>query len=217
LRRPTSVRTRGGLLSLVLAAAVVVSGCGISTAGPKVVPRSQVPFGLLDPHSPTTTTTVPSKAAAQVLVYFVNSTSTNLIAEPRYLPVPGPSLDAVLNALVAGPSTSEIVNGVQTSIGSQVRVLGTSTSNGVATVNFNSAFGLITTPQTLKLAAAQVVFTVVHLLGPFVGVLFEIDGAAIGVPDETGASISGPVYLSQYASLAPQSSSATTPTTSAPT
>jgi DMSO reductase anchor subunit len=45
---------------------------------------------------------------------------------------------------------------------------------------------------------AQVVFTVVAQTSLGTGVLFQIDGQTISVPDASGAQVSGPVYLSQF-------------------
>lgn len=209
MRRPhaTMPRATAGLL-----AAAMTAACGIASTGPRTVPNNQVPFGLLQKHVPTTTTTAPTKPQVQVTVYFVNAMATSLVPESRFVTNPAP-LMSVLNALVAGPAAKEAAGGVQSAIGTEVRVLGASTSNGVATVNFNAAFGQITGPEE-ALAVAQVVFTVAGQLGASVGVSFEIAGAPISVPDDTGAERAGPVHVQQYLSLAPSSNSPTTPTTS---
>ena len=58
------------------AAAVAAAGCAIPTQGaPSTIAPSKVPFGLLDPHPPTTTTTQPKPSSfVPVKVFFLNST-----------------------------------------------------------------------------------------------------------------------------------------------
>jgi len=199
------------LLTLCLAA-----GCGVPTQNaPQLIPKAQVPFHLLDPEAPTTTTvTTPSPAfTVPVLIYLVNSTSQYLVSSQR-LVAPPAQLSAVLDALLAGPTASELAIGTQTALSSGVSVLGASVAGGVATVNFNSAFGQITGPQQI-LAVAQVVFTVTSQLTPETGVTFEISGTPTNVPIATGAQVPGPVHLLQYAALAPPAPGSTTTTTPA--
>ena len=196
---------------LGLAALSVTAACGVPTQNaPQVIAKAQVPFHLLDPEAPTTTTvTTPSPAfTVPVLVYLVNPTSQYLVSSQR-LVAPPAQLSAVLDALLAGPTASELALGVQTAFSSGVRVLSAGVSGGVATVNFNSAFGDITGPEQI-LAVAQVVFTVTSQLTPETGVTFEIGGTPTNVPVATGAQVPGPVHLLQYAALAPPPPGSTT-------
>jgi spore germination protein GerM len=153
--------------------------------------------------------TTPSPAfTVPVLVYLVDPTAQHLVSSQR-LVAPPAQLSAVLDALLAGPTASELALGVQTAISSGVRVLGASVDGGVATVNFNSAFGQISGPQQV-LAVAQVVFTVTSQLTPETGVAFEIGGTPTDVPIATGAQVPGPVHLLQYVALAPPAPGSTT-------
>lgn len=189
---------RASALVVVL---VVAAACGVPTAfTPRPIAKNQVPFHLLAPEAPTTTTTTtPSPSFVPVTIYLVNSTQQYLVPSQRLVAPPAP-LAAVLDALLVGPTTSETALGVQTALSSTVRVLGASVTNGVATVNFNSAFGQITGPQQV-LAVAQVVFTVTGQLTAETGVQFEISGSPTNVPIATGAQVPGPVHLLQYAAL----------------
>jgi len=196
--------------------AALAAGCGVPTqSAPQIIPRAQVPFHLLDPEAPTTTTTMPPPPfTVPVLVYLVSSNGQNLVSSQR-LVAPPAQLSAVLDALLAGPTAGELALGTQTAIGSGVRALGASVNGGVATVNFNSAFGDLSGPQQV-LAVAQVVFTVTGQLSPETGVTFEIDGTPTNVPIATGAQVPGPVHLLQYVALAPPPPGSPTTTTTTP-
>ena len=54
---------------------LLAAGCAIPTQGsPSAIPSSRVPFHLLDPHPPTTTTTQPKPSSyVGVKVYFLNT------------------------------------------------------------------------------------------------------------------------------------------------
>lgn len=217
MRRAPRRRPAGRFLWMAPLLALCLTGCGVPTQdSPRAIPRAQVPFHLLDPQAPTTTTTtVPSPPfTVPVLVYLVDDTGQHLISSQRLVAPPAP-LSAVLDALLAGPTASEQALGVQTAMSSDVRVLGASVSGGVATVNFNSAFGEITGPEQI-LAVAEVVFTVTSQLTPETGVAFQIGGIPTNVPVATGAQVPGPVHLLQYAALAPQPPGSTPATTSPP-
>ena len=70
--------------------AVVAAGCAIPTQGaPSTIANSKVPFNLMDPHPPTTTTTQPPNASyVPVKVYFLN-TSDQFVPAQRFRPAAG--------------------------------------------------------------------------------------------------------------------------------
>src|SRR5271166_5458847 len=127
---------------------VTTAACAIPTqSSPSTMPRSKVPFNLLDPHLPTTTTTLPKPSSlVPVKVFFLNSTS-QLQAEPRVVASPAP-LSSIINTMLAGPTIAEAAGGVFSAIPSDVTLLGTSTQGNVVTVNMNSAFGQISGTST---------------------------------------------------------------------
>jgi spore germination protein GerM len=190
-------RLAGVAVALV---AVVASACAIPTQGaPSTMPPSKVPFDLLNPHPPTTTTTTQPKPTSYVAVqvYFLNATSA-LTAVQRFVAAPAP-LMSVLGALLEGPSSSD-PQGITTAIPSNVRVLSAGTTQpGVVTVNMNDAFGAIT-GNGLEEAVAQIVATVVADQGDNPGVLFEIDGQRTTVPIANGSQSepNAPVYLIEF-------------------
>jgi spore germination protein GerM len=191
-------RRLGGwaLVPLALAAA----GCAIPTQGaPSSIAASRVPFNLLNPHSPATTTTQPKPSSyQQVKVYFLDTNANNaLTPADRFVSAPA-ALSAIITALVAGPGTGDSSAGLTTAIPSDVIVLAAGpTSPNVVTVNFNNAFGQITSTATEQ-AVAQVVATVVNQEGLGTGVIFEINGQRTSVPIANGSQVAGPVYLLQY-------------------
>ena len=205
--RARNVRwNRAALMTAVVAVvAVLAAGCAIGTqSGPSAIASSRVPYHLLDPHPPTTTTTQPKPASyVPVKVYFLNANANGQLQPVvRYVSAPAP-LISIINALLAGPSSGDSAAGLSTSIPTDVSVLSAaSTAPNVVTVNFNSAFGQITGTATEQ-AVAQVVATVAAETGPGTGVIFEIEGQRTSVPIANGSLVAGPVYLLELSNIAP--------------
>jgi spore germination protein GerM len=188
---------------LLLLAGALASSCGVPTGGaPAKIPSAQVPYGLLSPQAPTTTTTVsPSAYSVPVTVYFVASTRQVLIAAGRSVAPPA-TLTSVIDALLGGPTALESDRNITTAIANGTRLLSAVVSGGVTTLDFNRTFGQISGTQQVQ-AVAQIVYTVTSQLGPDVGVQFDITGAPTAVPIGSGAQVSGPVHLLEYLKLAP--------------
>ncbi len=186
----------------VLAVAIATAGCAIPTqSAPSTVAPAKVPFNLLDPHLPTTTTTQPKPSSlVPVKVFFLNTTN-QLEPATRVVAAPAP-LISILTALLAGPTSAETTGGAFTAIPSNVVVLSATMQGNVVTVNMNSAFGQIAGTST-ELAVAQIVATVATENGLGTGVIFEIDGQRTSVPIANGSQVAGPVYLIEFLSVAP--------------
>jgi hypothetical protein len=196
-------RRRVGLAGVLLVAvAFLAAGCAIPTqSAPSTMPPSKVPFDLLDPHLPTTTTTLPKPSSlVPVKVFFLNSNS-QLTSAPRVVAAPAP-LTAIITSMLAGPTRTETGQGISTAIPSNVAVISTTTAAGVVTVNMNAAFGAIT-GSSIELAVAQIVATVATEVGLNTGVIFEIAGQRTSVPIANGSQVSEPVYLIEFLSVAP--------------
>lgn len=193
------MRWRVGAAVVAAALCCVLSGCAIPTQGaPQVIPAAKVPHSLLDPHLPTTTTTLPNPSSlVPVKVFFLNA-ANQLQSEGRVVQLPA-ALESILTSLVAGPSQVEATNGVTTAIPDNVAVLSATPQGNVVTVNMNSAFGQITGDNT-ELAVAQIVATVTAAIGESTGVVFEIDGQHTSVPIANGSQVTGPVYLLDFLS-----------------
>jgi len=201
-RQRRSILRRTGLI-VALSVCAFLASCGVPTGGdPTRIPASQVPFSLLSPEAPTTTTTIPASAySVPVTVYLVASTRQVLVAAGRSVAPPG-TLTSVLDALLGGPTAIESDRNITTALPSGVHLLAATVNAGTATVDFNRAFGQISGTQQV-LAVAQVVYTVTGQLGPDIGVQFDITGSPTAVPIGSGAQVSGPVHLLEYLKLAP--------------
>ena len=187
---------------LLAVVAFLAAGCAIPTqSAPHTIAPSKVPFDLLDPHLPTTTTTLPKPSSlVPVKVFFLNS-SSQLTAAPRVVAAPAP-LTAIITSMLAGPTRTETGQGISTAIPTNVAVISTTTAAGVVTVNMNAAFGAIT-GSSIELAVAQIVATVATEVGLNTGVIFEIEGQRTSVPIANGSQVSEPVYLIEFLSVAP--------------
>jgi hypothetical protein len=184
MRRRPNVPVLAGLVLM----AALATGCAIPTqSAPSTMAPSKVPFDLLNPHPPSTTTTTQPKPSSYVAVQvFFLDTSDALTAVQRFVAAPAP-LAAVLSALLEGPSSSDPA-GTSTAIPRQT---------GIVTVNMNAAFGAIT-GNSIEEAVGQIVATVVTEEGATTGVLFEINGQRTSVPIANGSQVSGPVYLIDF-------------------
>ncbi|HEY1445549.1 MAG TPA: GerMN domain-containing protein [Acidimicrobiales bacterium] len=196
---PGRVRPRRQRLAVACLAplAAFAAGCAIPTQGsPSAIPSARVPFHLLDPHPPTTTTTQPRPSAyVGVRVFFLNTDANDALTPANRLVSAPAQLPAIITALVTGPSSGDSAAGLITAIPSDVAVISAvETSQNVVTVNFNTAFGQITGTATEQ-AVAQVVTTVVDNTSPGTGVVFEINGTHTSVPIANGSEVPGPVYL----------------------
>ncbi len=195
------MRRRVAALALGVTA-FVAAGCAIPTQGaPSTMAASKVPFNLLDPHLPTTTTTLPKPTSlVPVKVFYLNS-SNQLTAASRVVAAPAP-LTAIITSMLAGPTKAETAQGISTAIPSNVTVLSATTQAGIVTVNMNAAFGDII-GNSIELAVAQIVATIATENGLNTGVIFEIEGQRTSVPIANGSQVTEPVYLIEFLSVAP--------------
>ncbi len=131
--------------------AVFAAGCAIPTQGsPSSIAASRVPFHLLDPHPPATTTTTQPKPSSYVgvKVFLLNATSNSLTPTDRLVSAQAP-LTAIITSLVSGPTIGDSAAGLTTAIPSDVVVLSAATTApNVVTVDFNETFGQITGTAT---------------------------------------------------------------------
>jgi hypothetical protein len=195
-----------GAVFLLVPLGLVATGCAVPTQNrPSIIAPNHVPFRLLAPRSPATTTTQPPISSLVPVKIYLLGSDQSLQSEQRLIPSPAP-LTSVISSLVVGPTNSEAAGGITTAIPTSVRVLSVTTQGNVVTVNFNAAFAGITGAAT-ELAVSQVVATVASQNGLGTGVIFEIGGVRTSVPIANGAEVLGPVNVLQFA---------TTTTTTAP-
>src|SRR5580692_6572766 len=100
-------RRAAALGVLLVGVAFLVAGCAIPTqSAPSTMAPSKVPFNLLDPHLPTTTTTLPKPTSlVPVKVFFLNA-GNELTSAQRVVAAPAP-LAAVITSMLAGPTKAE--------------------------------------------------------------------------------------------------------------
>ncbi len=195
------MRRRVAALGLLLVA-FLAAGCAIPTQGaPSTMAPSKVPFNLLNPHLPTTTTTQPKPSSlVPVKVFFLNS-ANQLVPVQRVVAAPAP-LTAIITSMLAGPEVAETRQGISTAIPSDVALISATSQGNIVTVNMNGAFGQIT-GNSIELAVAQIVSTIANESGFTTGVVFEIDGQRTSVPIANGSQVTDPVYLVEFLPVAP--------------
>ncbi|MHB8328838.1 MAG: GerMN domain-containing protein [Acidimicrobiales bacterium] len=196
----TSAAWRVLLAACLLLLPAVVSGCGIPVdQGPTALPRSGVPFGLLEPSASTTTsTTIPAPVEVSVVI-FIMGPGGHLVGVSRDVPFPAP-LTTILGALVDGPTNAEAAAGLQSAIPAQTAVLSAAVTAGVATVDLGGTFGQLVGQAQIE-AVAQIVFTATALPG-VTGVAFALSGQPVEVPVANGAQV--PMATrAQFTPLAP--------------
>ena len=207
---------------LAVVAVITLAGCGVPVdRAPSALPRGGVPFGLLRPSPPSTTTTsAPSPVQAPVSIFLVAS-SGHLVAVARELPAAQESLVTVLEALVRGPTNTEAAAGLSSAVPIQTTVLGAVIgTGGVATVNLGGTFGQLVGQAQIE-AVAQIVFTSdsvtpgqlydygstqvgqrISILPGVSSVDFELSGQSVEVPVASGAEVPSANRF-QFAPLAP--------------
>lgn len=200
-RRAPARPARLALAAGALGALAALGGCGVPVnSGPVALNRSHVPFDLLDPTSPTSTsTTVPSPVEASAQIFLVGPTG-HLVPVTRYISVSAPDLVGVLSALVVGPTDAEAAAGLQSAVPTQTTLLGASIAGDLATVNLSGTFGQLVGTAQIQ-AVAQIVYTAAEFPGVS-RVAFELAGEPVDVPVASGQQVPVPT-VSQFASLAP--------------
>lgn len=205
-RRTGAGRSRGlRAPGLVLAVCLSAAACGIpTTGGPTAISKKDVPFHLLSPAGPTTTSsTVPQTVTVPELIFLVAPTQT-LAPVSRAVPVStslNGTLTQVLEALLEGPKANESASGLQTFLTSSTTRVSVKVTGGIATIDFSTnPIQVVGANQTL--AIAQVVYTATQVAG-VTGVVFQFGGQPVDVPTASGATVPGPVDKTSYLPQAP--------------
>lgn len=192
-------------LCMVTLAVSTLAGCGVPVdRGPVALSRSGVPFHLLDPSVPPTTTTTVTSPVEVPIEIFLFGPSGVLAAVSRAVPSSQDLLPTILGALVDGPTEAETASGLQSAVPPQTSVLGANVGpGGLATVDLAGAFAQLVGQAQIE-AVAQIVYTATALPGGGVTqVTFQIAGQPIEVPVASGAQV--PIAdRTEFASFAPQ-------------
>ncbi len=198
--RASRGRAVGSLLAL--AAALALGACGIPTGAARPIPRSDVPFRLLDPGSTPSTTAGPPAVGVAEPVYLVAPDQQHLVALERDVPVPA-TLTEIVGALLEGPTSAEQADGITTFVSGNRTQVSTTLAGSVATLDFAVNPVQVVGPDQV-LAVAQIVYTVTQQPG-ITQVLFQIAGQPVEVPVASGAQVPGPVNRFDYLPQAPAS------------
>jgi spore germination protein GerM len=189
------------LLAFLVVAAVAMAGCGVASEGRATLAQpGDVPYDLLTPAAPATTTTAhgPAGPATTVTVYFVQG--GRLAPAERRVTTPV-ALDRLVQTLAAGPTEAEITVGLRTALLAVDVVRSVLLAGGIATVDLAASF-TEAVGQNQLLALAQMVFTLTER--PGVGrVGFTLEGSPVGVPRGDGAVTLDSVSRDDYSGLSP--------------
>lgn len=183
-------------LPLALALVTGLSACGVEPSdGAETASRDEVPYGLLDPAPPATTTTVPERVSAPATIWLVGGDGIQPVGRQVVAPV---TVERLLAALVAGATADEAAFGLRSALADEV--LGEAVViAGVATIDLREAFaGAV--PREQLLALAQIVYTVTEL-DPVQVVTFTLGGEPVDVQRGDGSVSDGAVTRLDYASI----------------
>jgi len=192
-------RRAAAAVAVGLAAVVGGVGCGIppDKEATLAAPES-VPFDLLGQAPSVTATTLPFAQTEKATLFLVQG--ERLAPVQRELPAPV-SVDTILEALAAGPTTTEIQLGLRTALLASGLMKSGGVSGGIATIDLGQPFTEIAGRDQI-VALAQIVSTVTGL--PGVGrVRFTLDGQPVGILRGDGAVTTDTVSRDDYATLAP--------------
>jgi len=113
--------------------ALVGTACGVRLQHePEHVPQRDVSYGLLDPRDPEV-----NETSASFVVYFQRGAV--LVAVPRVATTPA-TPEAVVDALLRGPTIGEAAAGLQTSIPEGTALLAIERDGRVVTMSFSTNF-----------------------------------------------------------------------------
>jgi spore germination protein GerM len=196
------VRWRRILGPAAVGALVVVLGaCGIPTDDePRAARTEDVPFGLLDPPSSTTSSTLASSPDTVAVRVCLLRADGNLAPVSRDLPLDSALADVVRD-LGGAPSDAERALGLSTALGDDAVVNSVRVDAGVANVDLGEDVVAGSARNQLEVVA-QIVCTLTQQ--PGVGqVRFLVDGVAVEVARGDGSTTSEPLSRADYANLIP--------------
>lgn len=170
---------------------VVVGGCGVPPQDQAERLGDDGRVALLDPQPAS------KPGAASIPVYFLRG--ERLVAVPRA--VSPSTVEAAVQALIAGPSSDEAAAGLHSSVGPSIRVRRAEVQGGVAHIDLSSPFAQARSEDQV-VAVAQFVYTATGLPG-VEAVAITVDGEPIEVPTREGALASGPLRRADFPGLEP--------------
>lgn len=192
-------RAQALVAGILVGTACGAAACGVPVdSSPTALTKSRVPFGLLAPSSPSSTSTSLPPATVGVQIFLVSSTG-QLVAVERPVPYPV-SLSSAVAALIDGPTNAESASGLQSAVPAQTDLTSATVSGGIATIDLGGTFGQLVGQSQID-AVAQIVFTATALPN-VTDVIFELNGQPVAVPTASGAEVPT-ANRAQFASMAP--------------
>ena len=184
----------------VLVAVVAAGACGIPPDDKASLAQpGSVPYDLLGEGPAATATTQVAAQTEKATLFLVQG--ERLAPVQRELPAPV-SVESVLEALIAGPTVTEVQLGLRTALLTTPGLVRSgSASGGIATIDLGQPFTEIAGRDQI-VALAQIVSTVTGL--PGVGrARFTLEGQPVGILRGDGAVTTETVSRDDYATLAP--------------
>ncbi len=187
------------LVLLVVVGVAGAAGCGIPPDDRATLAQpGSVPYDLLGDGPAATATTQLASQTEKATIFLVQG--ERLAPVQRELPAPV-SVDTLLEALAAGPTTTEVQLGLRTALLAPGLMKSGGVSGGIATIDLGPPFTEIAGRDQI-VALAQIVSTVTGL--PGVGrARFTLDGQPVGILRGDGAVTTETVSRDDYATLAP--------------
>lgn len=181
----------------LVALLMTASACGAATGGPVVVPSEDLPFDVTRQLEPSES---PAPTTLQRVGFVRRET---ILRVPRRIPSDAPIGEALLRALLEGPTPQEVERGIETAIPSATRLLEVVIVDNVARVDLSEEFQQAASSETLALRVAQVVWTITEVPG-VIAATFLIGGEEVTPVNDRGESVDRPVTRADYASFAPR-------------
>lgn len=193
------------LLSVVLAIALpVAGGCTPEESAPPVDGTATPDVPDETPDGTETSTPEPEPAEEMSVTLYWVSAGENALGVERTLPRSEAVATAAIEALIAGPTDTELTTWptISSAVPADTRLLGLTIADGIAKIDLSEEFesGGGTFSMTARLA--QVVYTLDQF--PTIdGVEFYIEGEKVTVFSSEGLMLDGPQRFDDYDELLP--------------
>jgi hypothetical protein len=212
-------RWRALVLETVLGTALVLAGCGVPAEGePRVIPPSEVPYGLADPRPSPSATPVPEPVLDPSRIYLL-AADDRLVARARETgsATLRDRLTELLGALADGPTPAERDEQLSTALPPGVGLAVSDLSAGTATIDIDVS-AEPPSGWASRRAVAQIVLTATSL--PEVdAVRLTISGDRVEAPLPSGELTSEPLTAADveaFLTAAPSPSDVPAPPSAAP-
>lgn len=180
--------------------ALSATACGVPTdSSAQGISAQAVPFNLLKAGQDNRAPVVARQPSTYTHIFLVGN-NQHLVQVTRIVKAPVQA-KGLLQDLLAGPTDAESAAGLSSAVPDRTRLRSAETTLGVITLDLTQAFGQVSGREEV-LAVAQIVYTATGLPG-VTGVIFDLSGKPVEVPDGKGTLVQGPVTRSDYRAVAP--------------